>query len=62
MTDHRIGDSCRVVFPNAFVLAFINLTTLRACGEFAMIGLSIAYTLWRWRRDARQLRKGGKDQ
>jgi len=53
-TFSKMGDTLEVVTPNAIVLALVNLVTLQALAQLVLIGLSIAYTVWRWKADARK--------
>jgi len=50
----RAADTLKVWLPNGIVLATVNLVTLKSLAELGLILLSIAYTAWRWRRDARK--------
>lgn len=46
-----MGDTASVVGPNSAVIAIIHMIDFKTAGEVLLIGLSIGYTLWRWRRD-----------
>lgn len=50
----RIVDTLLVLVPNGSVIATIHLMDVRMIGEIILVGLSIAYTIWRWRRDSRK--------
>lgn len=52
----KICDTLKVLVPNSTVIAVINLADFKTIAELGLIGLSAAYTIWRWRRD---LKKGG---
>jgi hypothetical protein len=43
-----------VVIPNAGMLATINLLEVKIVAELTLILLSIAYTIWRWRRESKK--------
>jgi len=49
--EERLGDTLKVVLPNMGILAVVNIMTVKCWLEVALVSLSIAYTLWRWRRD-----------
>jgi len=50
----RLRDVVEVWAPNGLVLAFVNLVSIKTCFEIVLISVSIGYTVWRWRRDARK--------
>lgn len=50
----KISDTAQVVGPNVGMLAFINLSRVNEVGQAVLVGLTIAYTVWRWRRDAKK--------
>ena len=50
----RVGDTCKVVLPNGVVLAAVNLARLNLIFQLVAVSLTILYTIWRWRRDARK--------
>lgn len=54
LADERMGDILRVILPNGGVLAMVHLVDLATLGQLLLITVSIGYTLWRWRRDARK--------
>lgn len=49
--EERMEDTLKVLVPNVGVLAVVNLMTIRCWLEMALVVLSIAYTIWRWKRD-----------
>jgi len=53
LTD-KISDTAKVLVPNGAVLGVIHLVDVKAAAELVLVGLSIAYTIWRWRRDSRR--------
>ena len=50
--DGRLADTLKVVLPNSVVLAMVNLASLNQIAQLAAVGLTISYTIWRWRRDS----------
>lgn len=50
----RLLDISRILFPNGAVIGAIHLSDVAAAGQVVLVALSIAYTVWRWRRDARK--------
>jgi hypothetical protein len=50
--DGKMEDTLKVLVPNAVILAAINAMTIKSWLEVALLSLSIAYTLWRWRRES----------
>jgi len=52
--DDRVKDSLKVIVPNGSVLALLHILDLRDIAECLLIAISIAHTVWRWRRDARK--------
>ena len=48
----RIKDCLAVILPNGAVLATVRLVDLKTFGELGLLGLTMAYTAWRWRRDS----------
>ena len=49
---NAMKDISLVVLPNGAVLAFINLVDVKTVVEISLLLVSIAYTIWRWWRDA----------
>lgn len=49
--DSRLADTLKVWIPNGASVAAMNLLELHAVAELVLLSLSIAYTIWRWRRD-----------
>ena len=52
LMDERLQDTLRVLIPNGAVIAAVNVMTFRGWAELGLICISIAYTVWRWRRDS----------
>lgn len=50
--DGRAGDCLSVIVPNATVLGIVNAVSLKTWAELGLIGVTILYTIWRWRRDS----------
>lgn len=55
-----IADIIEVNGINGGVLAIVYLADLKEIASFALIALSIGYTIWKWRHDAKN--KKGKDE
>lgn len=51
--DERVRGTASVLTVNGCTLGFINLVDLTKLAELGLILLSAAYTIWRWRREAR---------
>jgi hypothetical protein len=49
-------DTLQTVVPTGACLAFVNLVGLEVILQILLILTTIAYTIWRWRRDARKAR------
>ncbi len=49
--DSRTKDTAAVVAPTGSVIAFVTMANLKSTLEIALLLLTVAYTLWRWRRD-----------
>ena len=47
----RLADILKVNLPNGVVLASVNLLELKTVLEIVLVSLSLAYTIWRWRRE-----------
>lgn len=43
-----------VNLPNGIVLGVIHLVDVKTFAELALVALSAAYTIWRWRRDIKK--------
>ena len=50
--DSRAGACLSVVVPNTAVLGLINMMDLKIWLELGLLILTLAYTIWRWRRDS----------
>lgn len=50
--DGRWEDTLKVWLPNGAVLAVANAASLKEWASLGLLILSIAYTVWRWRRDS----------
>ena len=48
----RMADTLKVVLPNGAILAAVNLVQIDHLLTCASLLLSIAYTLWRWKKGA----------
>ena len=55
--DERVRDTAKVASANFGTMAFAHLLELRVWAELGLIALTAAYTIWKWRREA----KGEKD-
>jgi len=54
--NERLSDTLKVIVPNTAVVATVNLIDCKTLAEMGLILLSAAYTIWRWRKDARNER------
>jgi len=54
LIDERLFDTLRVAVPNTVVVAVLHLADLKTLAELGLILLTAAYTVWRWRRDAKK--------
>jgi hypothetical protein len=61
LLDERAADTAKVWLPNAVTLAFVNGLNLKDWLQVILISLSIAYTLWRWRRESYAFCAGCRD-
>lgn len=53
----RTRDCAAVVVPNSIVIALMNLLPINQVISAAAGLMALAYTAWRWRRDARRERE-----
>lgn len=61
-SDDRIRDTVCVNGANLATIAFVHLVEVKVFAELGLILLSAAYTIWRWRREAKnQNTKGDKE-
>jgi len=59
--NERLSDTLKVIVPNGAVVASVNLLELKGFAELGLMALSAAYTIWRWRRDAKRKRPSADD-
>jgi hypothetical protein len=53
MTD-RVKAILAVNLPNGVLLGVMHLVDVKTLAELALLALSGAYTIWRWRRDIKK--------
>lgn len=51
--DTRLRDTLRVSLANGGTIIFVHLVELKLLAELGLILLSAAYTIWRWRKEAK---------
>ena len=61
LLDERSRDCLAVLLPNGSVLAAVNLARLNLWVQLAGGLLTIAFVIWRWRRDSFVLCKACRD-
>lgn len=54
MNDSRFMACLSVLVPNSTILAVVNVVALKAWAQLGLIILSIAYTVWRWRKESQK--------
>jgi hypothetical protein len=52
--NERMKDILSVCVPSGTVLAVVNIANLKDALSCVLIGTTIGYTVWKWRRDARK--------
>lgn len=57
----RLKDCAAVLLPNSVIIALMNFAPLNQLISIAAGLLAMAYTAWRWRRDARRERERKRD-
>ena len=53
-TMEKLGDTAKVVVPNSLFLFMANHVDINRVLSAISILLTIAYTVWRWRRDSKK--------
>lgn len=53
LSDDRVRDTLSVNGANLATILFVHLVEVKLFAELGLILLSAAYTIWRWRREAK---------